>query len=127
MVGQQPLSIELPKGTKKNDPTFGITEVHYHQVAAKIQVKPKTSYQVSWQGCSADGLCYPVQRTTLTTDQDGLFPQLQSQKMACSSLIILRLHLQVANRHNKICRLLAVRILIHLLMQGSPQLIKLNS
>lgn len=80
MVGQQPLSIELPKGTKKNDPTFGITEVHYYQVAAKIQVKPKTSYQVSWQGCSADGLCYPVQRTTLTTDQDGLFPQLQSQK-----------------------------------------------
>jgi len=66
MVGQQQLSIELPKGTKKNDPTFGITEVHYHQVAAKIQVNPKTSYQISWQGCSADGLCYPVQRTTLT-------------------------------------------------------------
>ncbi|MHA5058139.1 protein-disulfide reductase DsbD, partial [Acinetobacter schindleri] len=27
-----------------------------------------------WQGCAESGLCYPVQRTTVTTDADGLFP-----------------------------------------------------
>ena len=28
-----------------------------------------------YQGCSADGLCYPLQRKTIATDADGLLPQ----------------------------------------------------
>lgn len=79
-VEQQPLKLKLPQGKDKDDPTFGLTEVHYNQVSATLQVKPDTQYQVSWQGCSEDGLCYPVQRTTLTTDTDGLLPQVNLSK-----------------------------------------------
>ena len=71
----QKLALQLPQGEQKQDPTFGLTEVHYNQVKAELKVQPNTEYQVQWQGCSKDGLCYPVQRQTLTTDSDGLIPQ----------------------------------------------------
>ena len=74
-VNNAPIKIDLPKGHEKNDPTFGVTDVHYNQVLATIKVKPNTNYQVFWQGCAEDGLCYPMQRTTIHTDADGLFPQ----------------------------------------------------
>lgn len=71
----QKLKLKLPAGEKKQDPTFGLTEVHYNQVTAELSVQPNTEYQVQWQGCSKDGLCYPVQRQTLVTDREGLIPQ----------------------------------------------------
>ncbi|WP_171263407.1 protein-disulfide reductase DsbD [Acinetobacter sp. ANC 4648] len=74
-VNNTPLKLSLPKGHQKNDPTFGITEVHYNQVLTQINVKPNTSYQVVWQGCAEDGLCYPLQRKTIQTDANGLLPQ----------------------------------------------------
>ena len=67
--------LHLPKGQIKDDPTFGKTEVHYEQVSTQINVKPNADYQVLYQGCSADGLCYPLQRKTISTDANGLFPQ----------------------------------------------------
>ncbi|MBP6113459.1 MAG: protein-disulfide reductase DsbD [Acinetobacter sp.] len=71
------LSVEfkLPKGEKKDDPTFGITEVHYNQVSTQIKVKPNSNYKITWQGCSQDGLCYPLQSKSISTDKDGLIPQ----------------------------------------------------
>ncbi|HFG6923691.1 protein-disulfide reductase DsbD [Acinetobacter baumannii] len=74
-LDQQELSLKLPQGQEKDDPTFGVTNVHYNQVLAQLNVKPDSKYIVSWQGCSEDGLCYPVQRTTITTDAAGLLPQ----------------------------------------------------
>lgn len=74
-VGQKPVALKLPKGEEKDDPTFGKTNVHYHQVTAQIAVQPNSKYQVEWQGCSADGLCYPLQSTTIETDATGLLPQ----------------------------------------------------
>ncbi len=72
---QQNLALNLPKGQEKDDPTFGVTNVHHNQVMTQLDVKPNSQYTVSWQGCSEDGLCYPVQRTTITTDATGLLPQ----------------------------------------------------
>nr|WP_227591455.1 protein-disulfide reductase DsbD [Acinetobacter sp. Marseille-Q1620] len=74
-VNNQPIKLELPKGHEKDDPTFGRTFVHYNQVITHINLKPNTAYQVLWQGCAEDGLCYPMQRTTIHTDVDGLLPQ----------------------------------------------------
>lgn len=71
----QKLKLKLPAGEQKQDPTFGLTEVHYNQVTAELSVQPNTEYQVQWQGCSKDGLCYPLQRQTLVTDREGLIPQ----------------------------------------------------
>ena len=71
----QAVPFQLPKGQMKDDPTFGITEVHYNQVRTEINVKPNTTYKVIWQGCAKDGLCYPLQSQSLSTDQEGLLPQ----------------------------------------------------
>jgi len=74
-LDQQNVSLNLPQGQEKDDPTFGVTNVHYKQVLTQLDVEPNSQYTVSWQGCSEDGLCYPVQRTTITTDAAGLLPQ----------------------------------------------------
>ena len=70
-----PVKFDLPKGEPKQDPTFGLTEVHYDQVNTSISVRPNTQYKVIWQGCAKDGLCYPYQNKTIQTDADGLLPQ----------------------------------------------------
>lgn len=74
-VNNKAVPLSLPKGHIKDDPTFGKTEVHYENVTTQIQVKPNSQYLVMYQGCSADGLCYPLQRKTIATDADGLLPQ----------------------------------------------------
>ena len=70
----------MPAGHEKDDPTFGVTNVHYNQVLTQIAVKPNANYKVSWQGCSEDGLCYPLQHKTIQSDADGLFPQQATQQ-----------------------------------------------
>ncbi|MCU4638605.1 protein-disulfide reductase DsbD [Acinetobacter courvalinii] len=74
-VNGKNIDLKLPKGQEKDDPTFGKTDVHYHQVTAQFEVQPNQLYSVQWQGCADDGLCYPVQRTTIQTDATGLLPQ----------------------------------------------------
>ncbi len=69
------LSLQLPRPQQKDDPNFGMTEVHYGQVQATVAMQPKQSYKIEWQGCAESGLCYPVQRTTIHTDADGLLPE----------------------------------------------------
>lgn len=72
------IKLKLPQGHQKDDPTFGQTEVHYDQVSAEFSTQANTQYRISWQGCSQDGLCYPLQNQSLSTDQDGLIPQQNS-------------------------------------------------
>lgn len=74
-VNGKNIDLKLPKGQEKDDPTFGKTDVHYNQVTAQFEVQPNQLYSVQWQGCADDGLCYPVQRTTIQTDATGLLPQ----------------------------------------------------
>uniref|UniRef100_A0AAR5P4K0 Protein-disulfide reductase n=1 Tax=Dendroctonus ponderosae TaxID=77166 RepID=A0AAR5P4K0_DENPD len=71
---QTPVKLALPKPEDKDDPNFGLTQVHYGQVKTNMKVQPNQQFVVQWQGCAESGLCYPVQRTTVTTDADGLFP-----------------------------------------------------
>lgn len=69
------LKLQLPVPEDKNDPTFGQTKVHYHQVKTTIAVAPNQQFKIQWQGCAESGLCYPVQRATIQTDAQGLLPQ----------------------------------------------------
>lgn len=71
---QTPVKLALPKPEDKDDPNFGLTQVHYGQVKTNMNVQPNQQFAVQWQGCAESGLCYPVQRTTVKTDADGLFP-----------------------------------------------------
>lgn len=72
--GTKNLSLNLPSPQQKDDPNFGITAVHYGQVQATVPMQPNQSYKIEWQGCAESGLCYPVQRSTIQTDADGLLP-----------------------------------------------------
>lgn len=74
MEGGKTLSLTLPSPQQKDDPNFGMTEVHYGQVQTAVPMQPNQSYKIEWQGCAESGLCYPVQRTTIHTDADGLLP-----------------------------------------------------
>ena len=76
--GQNALKLQLPKAEDKDDPNFGLTQVHYHQVKTNLDVQPNQKFQVQWQGCSESGLCYPIQRISIATDADGLFPAQQN-------------------------------------------------
>ncbi|WP_111885240.1 protein-disulfide reductase DsbD [Acinetobacter sp. CFCC 11171] len=69
------LSLQLPRPQQKDDPNFGMTDVYYGQVQATVAMQPNQSYKIEWQGCAESGLCYPVQRTTIQTDADGLLPE----------------------------------------------------
>lgn len=71
---QAPVKLALPKPEDKDDPNFGLTQVHYGQIKTNLNVQPNQQFVVQWQGCAESGLCYPVQRTTVKTDADGLFP-----------------------------------------------------
>ncbi len=70
--GQQSLTLDLPPAKNKYDEYYGNTQVYYHQIAFSIAVEPNQQYQVSFQGCAEQGLCYPLSKTEFRTDQDGL-------------------------------------------------------
>ena len=73
-TGEKAQSLKLPKPQEKDDPNFGMTQVHYGQVQTAVPMQPNQSYHIEWQGCAESGLCYPVQRTTIHTNADGLLP-----------------------------------------------------
>ncbi|WP_228285919.1 protein-disulfide reductase DsbD [Acinetobacter rathckeae] len=71
-ANQQDMALQFPKATRQHDETFGTTWVYFNQLHLNIKAKPNTVYDVSWQGCAKDRLCYPPQHTQFKTDADGL-------------------------------------------------------
>ncbi|WP_043774369.1 protein-disulfide reductase DsbD [Roseivivax isoporae] len=55
-----PVAVETPPGTRKDDPTFGETEIYRDRLQARIApaAGPVT---LTWQGCLEDSICYPPQ------------------------------------------------------------------
>lgn len=78
--------IELPEGVAKDDPTFGITEVYYDYTTALIHLDEAGRFpvdlQITYQGCSASGLCYAPIRKTFTVDTDGVSQRGDSGQLA---------------------------------------------
>lgn len=70
--GQRSLNLHFPKAISQHDDNFGKSQVYFNQVSFSIPTQPNQSYQVSWQGCAKDRLCYPPQSITIRTDADGL-------------------------------------------------------
>lgn len=70
--GQQILALEFPPAEDIYDENYGHTQVYYRQVSFKIPTQAAQRYQVSWQGCAQDRLCYPPQRIEFQTDSTGL-------------------------------------------------------
>lgn len=70
--GQQVLALELPPAEDVYDENYGHTQVYYRQVSFKIPTQAAQHYQVTWQGCAQDRICYPPQRIEFQTDNTGL-------------------------------------------------------
>lgn len=64
--------INLPKGELKHDPNFGEIEVFHRPFQAEITLdnhnKTHLTVNVSYQGCSDQGLCYPPIDKVLSVD-----------------------------------------------------------
>ena len=84
--GQQALPLTLPPAQDLHDDNYGQTQVYYQQVQFKVATQASQSYQVTWQGCAKDRICYPPQTIEFKTDADGLVA-LQNQKIAPKRLL----------------------------------------
>ncbi|MBJ9983936.1 protein-disulfide reductase DsbD [Acinetobacter sp. S40] len=70
--GDHSLPLNLPKARQQYDDNFGNSQVYYQNVQFQIQTQPSQTYQVTWQGCAKDRICYPPQTIEFQTDLDGL-------------------------------------------------------
>lgn len=74
-------NVELPDGVEKQDPTFGLTEVYFGHVSALIHLGDHVypiDIRLTYQGCSANGLCYSPLNANYSIAADGttkLVPQ----------------------------------------------------
>jgi thiol:disulfide interchange protein DsbD len=84
--GQQALPLTLPPAQDLRDDNYGQTQVYYQQVQFKVATQASQSYQVTWQGCAKDRICYPPQTIEFKTDADGLVA-LQNQTVAPKRLL----------------------------------------
>jgi thioredoxin:protein disulfide reductase len=69
---QQRLQLNLPQAHDLYDENYGHTQVYYQALKFNIPSQPLQTYQVTWQGCAKDRLCYPPQQISFSTDLNGL-------------------------------------------------------
>ena len=66
------LPFELPRGKEKHDENFGLMEVFYHEIEARLPLQRDTSkatdikLQIKYQGCADAGFCYPPMQQFVT-------------------------------------------------------------
>lgn len=84
--GTQPLALKLPKATDLYDENYGHTQVYFQNVQFNIATDASKTYQVTWQGCAQDRICYPPQTVEFQTDVDGLV-LLQNQAKSSKRLL----------------------------------------
>lgn len=84
--GQHVLPLKLPKAEDLHDDNYGQTQVYYQQVQFNVPTQASQTYQVTWQGCAKDRICYPPQTIEFKTDTDGLVA-LQNQFTAPKRLL----------------------------------------
>jgi thiol:disulfide interchange protein DsbD len=74
-AGSELVSVELPEGVAKEDPTFGLMEVYYNFTTALIHLGEASRYpldiRLTYQGCNASGLCYAPISTNYTVSAEG--------------------------------------------------------
>lgn len=77
-TGIKIVTVTLPAGESKQDPTFGKQEVYHHDFNANIQLSGITTNQValsaSYQGCSEKGLCYAPIKKNFKLDLSAATP-----------------------------------------------------
>ncbi len=70
--GAEQLKLDLPPAEKLYDENYGQVQVYYQQLKLNIPTQAGQKYQVTWQGCAKDRICYPPQTIEFNTDLSGL-------------------------------------------------------
>ena len=96
--GSQPMTLQLPPAEDLYDENYGHTQVYYQQLKVQIPTQAGQTYQVSWQGCAKDRLCYPPQTIKFKTDLSGLV-QYESTSSGNKKLLDLS---SSSSQHNRI-------------------------
>ncbi|EXA64234.1 thioredoxin family protein [Acinetobacter baumannii 348935] len=96
--GSQPMTLQLPPTEDLYDENYGHTQVYYQQLKVQIPTQAGQTYQVSWQGCAKDRLCYPPQTIEFKTDLSGL---VQSESTSSGNKRLLDLS-SSSSQHNRI-------------------------
>lgn len=75
LIGTDPADINLdaapmPAAVEKDDPSFGLVEVYFDQVALKVGTERSEPFHlvIGYQGCADMGLCYPPMEKTYRVD-----------------------------------------------------------
>lgn len=95
------LPLSLPKAQPLYDENYGETQVYYQQVHFNIPVEASKKYQVTWQGCAKDRICYPPQQIEFETDVDGLVA-LKNQTVPSKSFLDLAASAQKSEAKNTV-------------------------
>lgn len=70
--GHRQRPLDYPKAVIHHDQYFGESAVYFNQLVLDVAVTPNQRYTVQYQGCAAQGLCYPIMQAEFATDADGL-------------------------------------------------------
>ncbi|WP_367718672.1 protein-disulfide reductase DsbD [Nitratireductor sp. GISD-1A_MAKvit] len=52
------LPLETGPGIRKDDPTFGLSEVYYDEASARLSQQVFGTFDITFQGCQDGGICY---------------------------------------------------------------------
>jgi len=79
-------TLTLPEGQLKEDEYFGKQEVYYHSVSLMVNFEQKaknSNIQLTFQGCSEEGLCYPPTNIDINkVDEDNHLAISETQSLA---------------------------------------------
>lgn len=77
---QQHVPLTMPKAKPLYDENYGQTLIYDHDVKVQFSTEKNQRYQLTWQGCAKDQICYPPQSIEFTTDHFGLVQQTPTRK-----------------------------------------------
>ncbi len=79
-------TLTFPEGQIKEDEYFGKQEVYYHSVSLMVNFEQKAknaNIQLTFQGCSEEGLCYPPTNININkVDEDNHLAISETQSLA---------------------------------------------
>lgn len=63
--GQHSVPLTLPPAMQLHDDNYGKVQVYFQQLALHVPTQATTEYQVTWQGCAQDRVCYPDRKSVV--------------------------------------------------------------
>ncbi|OYW51663.1 MAG: cytochrome C biogenesis protein [Rhizobiales bacterium 12-68-15] len=81
-IAGRPVPLDLPAGETKDDAVFGPVQVFHHDLKADLAGLPeKGRLDVTFQGCSQDGICFPPETRAVALDTLAVGPGLKDGGM----------------------------------------------